>query len=740
MLPITNPQSNVYLLDDETYQKKRKAPLSDKKKEKIIGECQKNIGRWYDYFSDNIRRFRMDKQFFRGEQWNYWEYNQYSMLGKVPYTMNKLKPLVRQLCGEQANMAPNINLMPNNIDDLSQKNAMFLTKFVRALAYNSHADRAYSEAFLNQLVGGWGVLQVATDYEDPYNFDQKIEIRTVRDPLTVGFDPTAQKLSKSDGDYQFQYEIINKDDFEAQWPNAKVPPPGAIFGSQRDFLPQLDDKSVMIVDYYVKEYKTKTLVELTNHIDFKIDVLSEDVEETTEQYMQMMTARGMDLNLIPPLIEVNRRRTKLTFIHCYKLTMHEILEHYEWHSTKFPFVFVDGFSAYQDGRQYTESFINGARDAQKTYNYCMSEAINGLSRLRREQVWMTRTQAEGQEEWLKYPDRQQSHGEYTPDPQVNGGAPIFRPPEQLPEAFFQLAAQAEEDIYKTLGVFPANRGELPNQTSGVAIGRTIMQGNLAFVQLLQNLFNAMQVVGEIVLELIPKIYDSERIVATLDETGRSQSAPINQAQGDSILNDVTAGIYKLEVAPIASFAIQQEMVSEQLYKLAELNPQFTPVLGDLIASTIQSPIATSVVERLRNFVPPAILAKENGMPPPPPPPPNPQEVLGNQLMQAKINETNARAMKAQKDAMNIDATNGLKAEQIQNDAISSHLKTIMEAAKLEQTEKETELGIEKAYIDADAEIKKQQLQSDVEAMKTLNEIHKRDVETQKYFSTTRRQE
>ena len=145
------------------------------------------------------------------------------------------------------------------------------------------------------------------------------------------------------------------------------------------------------------------------------------------------------------------------------------------------------------------------------------------------------------------------------------------------------------------------------------------------------------------------------------------------------------------------------------------------------------------MERLRNFVPPAILAKEDGMPPPPPQP-NPQEMLANQMMQAKINETNARAMKAHKDAMNIDATNQLKADQIQNEAIDGHLKTLIESAKLEQAEKETELGIEKAYIDADAEIKKAQLDNDAIALKTLNEIHKRDIETQKYFSTTRRQE
>jgi len=711
---------NVYLFNDERYQQKRKRSISAEKSDKIIEQAKKHVEAWFSYFSHNITSFRNDKYFFNDEQWNNQEWSSYVQTGKTPYTFNKLKPLVRQLLGEQMNMQPKLNLVPTNPESANANNDLMLSKFLRALAYGSHASQAYSECFKNQCVGGWGVLKVGTEYEDPYKFDQKITIKGSPDPLTVGFDPNAQKSCKTDGDFQFCYEIISKEDFEASYPNAKVPTGQQILGSSRSFLPQIDRKSVVVLEYYVKDYKSKTLVQLTNGVDFKQDVLEEDAEEVAAQYEQMMAMRGVPLEMIPPLVEANRRKTKLTFIKCYKLTSEQVLEEYEWPASSFPFVFVDAMSYIQEGKQYTESFIHGAKDAQKNYNYCMSEAINGLSRLRKEQVYGTEENFKNYEEIMRNPDRQQGFVPFNVDPE--NPQPIFRPPEELPQAFFQLAESAEEDIYKTLGVYPAARGELPNQTSGVAIGRTITQGNLSFVQLMQNLYTGMQAVGEIVMELIPKLYDTERIVSVVDESGKSQSVTINQVQGNQVKNDVTDSVYKLEVQPVASFTIQQELVREELYRLASIYPAVSPLVLDMIASTIQSPIAPRLVDRFETLVPQNILREEKGLPPLPPQP-NPQQEL-MQAQMAKVQSETAKNMaSAQKDKAEVT----LKAQKLQQDAVQNQQKNQLDAAHLQVERQKLADAIEKAYIDADAEITNAHMQKDMTAMKVLSDLHKAEM-------------
>lgn len=714
MLP-TNTQ--VYLDPEQASNPNKKRTLSAKKRQEVLEECKKNIGRWFDYFSTNIQNFRQDKQFYYEQQWSNYEWNYYSQIGKVPYTFNKLKPLVRQLCGEQVNMQPQLNLIPKDVDSANPQSTLILTKFLRALAYDSKASEAYADCFKNQCVGGWGVLQVDTDYEDPFKFDQKIIINSIPDPLTVGFDPNAQKADKTDGDFQFQYEIMDKDDFQATYPNADVPLSGQLLGTARDFLPQMDNKSVIVTNYYVKEYKSKTLIQLTNHEDFKIEVLSTQVDEITEQYAQFMALQGAPEEMVPPLVESNRRNTKLTYIHCYKCTATEIIEHSEWHSDNFPFVFVDAMSSFSDGKQMTESFIHGARDAQKTYNYCMSEAINGLAKLRREQVWMTRRQAEGHEDFLRYPDRQQSHAEYNFDNEVPSG-PIFRPPEQLPADFFELARAAEEDIYKTLGIYPAQRGELPNQTSGVAIGRTIVQGNLAFIQLLQNLYNGMQSIGETILDLIPKLYDTQRIVSVLDEAGNAENITLNEAQGSQIKNSMSDLVYKLQVKPVASFAIQQEQIQAQLFKLSSINESVFPLIADLVASTIESPIAPLLNQRLKTLVPQNILRKEQGLPPLPPSP-DPQA----QMAQAQLGLEQMKSQKLQADMQNDKMDMYLKQQKLLADQRQSQANSVLEAQKIQVSKDETVAATEKSYIDAKAEIDKANMQRSTEAMKVLKDIH-----------------
>lgn len=701
--PIQAPENMPSMTPSMDYQRKTKKKVTGAKKEKILAECEKSLGLWFDFFGNNLNKFRNDKLFYQGEMWNSAEWSTYIELGKQPYTFNKIKPLIRQICGEQQNMQSNLSVLPVDMTKSSINNVEIMSDFMRSLAYDSHANQIYSECFLNQCIGGWGVLEVKLDYVNDMSFDQEIRISGSADPLMIAFDPNSQTPNKNDSDFQAKYEIISKEEFEAKY-YSPAPVGSGMFGYGRAYVPVVDEKSVVIIDYYRRTFKKKTLVQLSNGINYKIEVLEEDIPLTLKTYKEQMRQQGIDI--APKLKETNRRKTEISYITCYKCVHHEILEVYEWPSKHMPFVFVDAMSTWQDGRQWTESLIFVARDAQKAYNYAMSEAINGLARLRHEKVWMTGLQAKGQEDWLRNPDRQQSHGEYTPDPEAPQG-PIFRPPEELPSAFFEMAQRMEEDIYKTLGIFPTNRGEVPEAISGVAMGKTIMQGNLTFKKLLGNLFDGMRVVGDVILDLIPKIYDSERIVNLVDESGKSSSVQINGVKNGQPDNNIAQGLYKLQVKPIAAFAAQQEAVRTQLIQLAGINPQVAPLVLDIIASTMETPVAPRLVERFQSLVPPNILAQEQGLPPPPPPPPDPMIAL----TAAKTQQAQSSAALNQAKAQ----TEGVKVQQNQQETMMNYQ---LEQQKLQASRDELIAMTNKAYVDSQAEIGKAQITYETEALKS----------------------
>jgi hypothetical protein len=715
MLPTINITSNTGNFNN--YEPKS-LKLSTEKKNELLKEVEKSKRRWYDFFGDNLQRFRDDKQFYDDSQWDPFSYTNYLMLGKTPYTFNKLKPIVRQMYGEMANMQPAINLSPTNKEAVDPEEFILITDFVRSLAYSNQANQAYANCFLNQLIGGWGVLEVETNYVDDMSFDQEPKVKGEADPLMVGFDPNCKDAAKTDGDFQFKDYYMSKEEFEATF-RRPPPAPGQMLGGQRQFLPYIDEDTVIVTDYYKKVYKARTVVQLTNHETYKIEVFQEDIETAEEEYTKFMTQSGFDLDLIPPLVISNKRKTKVPTIHCYKCVYDEVLEHKLWPSRFLPFVFVDALSMTQDGKQFTKSFINGGKNAQQAYNWVMSEIYNGIARSRREQVWMTREQAKGHEEFLRYPDRQQSHGEYNFDINVATG-PIFRPPEELPQTLFAAAQAAETDIYKCLGVYPVNGTELPNNLAGITVNNIVTQGNLTFIQLLQKLFYGMAKVGEIILDLIPKLYDSERIVNVVDITGSARAVTINTIINGLPKNSINDTIYRLQVDPIASFAIQQKELRESLEKLATLTPANAPLVSDLIASTLNTPIAPLLVQRLKTNLPAAILAKEQGKPAPPPPPPTPQQ----QLQMAQMNKLNSDAVlskaKAMATGMNVQHTQAQMQQKTNKDFMDYQINN----AKIANAQRAEQAKTTATIINANAEVTKAKLDHDAKVTTAMVQMEK----------------
>lgn len=691
--------------------------LSEQKQLEIIDEAKKNVTRWYDYFGHNITNFRDDKMFYNGTQWQDWEENNYKARSIEPLVHNLLKPVGRQIVGEAKNMQPAINLVPIDSTSANANNTRLIQNLVRYIAYGSNAANAYTTALLNQVAGGWGVIGVQTDYASPTKFDQVIKIRRFAEPQNVGFDPLARTPAKTDGEYCFCWELMHKDDFEKTYPGKKIVVGEGILGSNRTYIGIIAADSVVVFEYYRREYESAKLVQLTNGVDFKVEVLEKDVEAATEQYIQMMTEKGVSLLNVPLLVESDKRDTKITKIRCYKLTSEEVLDHYDWQSQKLPWAFVDSMSQYRDGKQFTESFIFAAKTPQQVYNYSMTEIIAGVRRARKESVFMTPKQANGFEDIYKNPDRQQGYKPYNPDPQA-GAPPIVTQPETISPHWFTLAQQAREDIQRTLGIYEPNRGELPNQTSGVAIGRTIMQANLSLIQLWQNLYDGMREIGEIVLDLIPNIYDTERVVSLLDETGQQQTATLNQVQrGGMVENDVTQAAYTLEVKPVASFALQSQLEKDFMLQIMQIMPQAQSLLADKLASRLESPITPELVQRLQNLVPPAILAKEKGEQPPPPPPDPQQQAMMLQMQ------------KLMEEIQGLRVDRQIKQEKLKTDKQKAHSDAILEANKQQIQRDQIVADTVKTQIRAAAEIGKAGLDAKsklLTGMAALRSVQKRE--------------
>ena len=157
---------------------------------------------------------------------------------------------------------------------------------------------------------------------------------------------------------------------------------------------------------------------------------------------------------------------------------------------------------------------------------------------------------------------------------------------------------------------------------------------------------AIRRTGQIILDLIPHVYDTERTIQIVGEDGHVAAARINQAAispadgiTEQVLNDVTVGSYHLVMEMGPSYSTKREEARDGMTTLMQtLGPNAVSLVADIFAKQQDWPLADKIAKRFRLLLPPPVQAaeaQENGEPPPPPGPPPPSPELQLELAKAQ---------------------------------------------------------------------------------------------------------
>ena len=124
------------------------------------------------------------------------------------------------------------------------------------------------------------------------------------------------------------------------------------------------------------------------------------------------------------------------------------------------------------------------------------------------------------------------------------------------------------------------------------------------------------------VDLIPHVYNTERIIRTIKEDGTNRKVPINQptpaeqqkAAGDQAqqlqgvlrVYDLTTGKYDVTCEAGPSFTTKREEASVQMIEFIRAYPNAAPMIGDLLAKNLDWPGADDIAERLKAMLPPQV--------------------------------------------------------------------------------------------------------------------------------------
>ena len=104
-----------------------------------------------------------------------------------------------------------------------------------------------------------------------------------------------------------------------------------------------------------------------------------------------------------------------------------------------------------------------------------------------------------------------------------------------------------QDLMAVVGIF--DPAQLPQgMQSGKAIQGQQSQVDMTNFHYYDNLTRSIRHTGRIILDLIPKIYDRERVMRIIGDDGKPEIVTLNQPGTDEngvakVLNDVTVGEY-----------------------------------------------------------------------------------------------------------------------------------------------------------------------------------------------------
>jgi hypothetical protein len=589
-------------------------------------------------------------------------------------TINKLPQHVRQVTNDQRQNRPAGKVIPVD-SQADPEMAEIFEGMVRHIEYISDADVAYDTACDNQVTFGEGYIRILTEYCDENTFDQDIKIGRVRNSFSVYMDPTIQDPCGADAKWCFITEDISRDEYGRLFPDAApITTIQAQGVGDQSLAMWFNETLIRIAEYFYIEESLQTL----NMYPGGVTAFQGSPEAKQLEMMGLQPVRTR---------RANRKQVKWI-----KTNGYEILEESDWAGKHIPVVRVIGNEFEIDGRVYVSGLVRNAKDAQRMYNYWVSQEAEMLALAPKAPFIGYGGQFEGYEhQWKTANTTNWPYLEVNPDVTDGNGSTLPLPQRAMPPMAQQglIAAKmgAADDIKATTGQYDSSIGATSNERSGKAILARERQGDTGTYHFVDNLARAVRYVTRQIVDLIPKIYDTQRVARIIGLDGETkmvqidpnQPMPVRKIQDQSgvvvqKIYNPSVGKYDVRVTTGPNYMTKRQESMEAMAQILQGNPNLWAVAGDLFVKNMDWPGAQEMAARLARTIDPKLLEDEDD---------SPALQAANQQIQAMGQEMN------QLHQMLMQVNQSMEAQELrikEYDAETKRIATVQKAMQPEQVQ------------------------------------------------------
>ena len=421
-------------------------------------------------------------------------------------------------------------------------------------------------------------------------------------------DPTIQDPCGADAQWCFITQDMTKEEYEQEFPDASPISAMMTQGVGNESISAwLDQDTVRIAEYFYYKVKPGTLNLYPDNIA---------VFEGTPEDKQLKNQFGKPLK---------SRRVNRKQVMWMKTNGFDVLDEREWPGKYIPVVRVVGNEFEVSGQIYVSGLVRNAKDAQRMYNYWTSQEAEMLALAPKAPFIGYGGQFEGYEmQWKTANTTNWPYLEVNPDVTDGAGGVLPLPQRAQPPlpqtGLIQAKMGADEDIKSATGQYNASLGMQGNERSGKAITAREKQGDVGTYHYVDNLARAIRHITRQLVDMIPKIYDTQRIARIIGLDGEVSMVKIDPDQQEPVrklmdqnggliekIYNPNVGTYDVMVSTGPGYMTKRQEALDAMSQILQTNPQLWAVAGDLFIKNMDWPGAQEMAERFKKILDPKVL-------------------------------------------------------------------------------------------------------------------------------------
>jgi hypothetical protein len=528
----------------------------------------------------------------RDGQWDPYAWDK--MEGRFRGTFDMCTPIVDQISGEIEQSDFSLNVSPSG-GDSSIDVAKTYAGLIRNIRNISNADSVFNDASRSNVIGGFDAVEVVQEFIDGDSFEQDLIIKKVPNAVdSVWFDVGSVKQDASDAKWCVKLIAIPAAEYKERFPEGS----GQSVGDDKKNVAYFDTADFVTVGqlYYKKQVNIE-LVQMTNGAVYRDDEKFDSVKDELAQ-------QGITIEL-DNKGEEKRRTRKSWRVHS------RLFDGGDWLGDEEKTVFNDlpiipiygNFDIFENKVIYFGK-LEKLYDQQRILNYAMSRDIEDGALSPKRKYWLTGEQIEGYEDTIQTLNTN------------NDAAQIYNHVDNQPPPFMQGGVEASSGLQTTIqntqqmisasaNSFNALQGNANPMQSGIAGSQQIEQGNIGSIKWFKALEVMVCQVGKVLMNAIPRVYDSTRQVRILEEDGTSSMVTLNQtvfdeqSQRNVELNDLSKGDYDVVCDFGPAFNSQQKETTQAFLDMAQIDPTFLQQGKDIMLKNLAVPGMDQMAERAR---------------------------------------------------------------------------------------------------------------------------------------------